>query len=321
MTDPLRPRPVRLAITLGDPRGIGPEVVAEAIEASRREDPGLDPLVVAPEGVGVPAGVEVVRVSGWDGTEAGAGRASVEAIRIGVHLAETGVVRGLVTGPVHKPALHAAGVHVPGQTELLRELTRAPVVGMLMAAERTLLGPPLRILLATTHLPLREVPQRVTTALLVEQCELLHRSLREGWGVESPRLGLCALNPHASDGGLFGDEEARVMEPAVERLRQQGIEVQGPVPADTVFRRALSGELDAVVAPYHDVGMAAFKTVAFGSGVNVTLGLPFPRTSPDHGTAFDRVGTGTADASSTLEAIRLAARIARHRFDTVPAPG
>lgn len=313
--------PMRLAITAGDPRGIGPEVVAAAVGASRAQDEGLDFVVLAPEGVPTPTGVEVIRVGGWDGTEAGAGRASVEAIRRGVELALSGRVRGLVTGPVHKPALHAAGHDVPGQTEFLRDLTGARAVGMLMAAERTRLGPPLRILLATTHLPLRAVPDRVTFPLLVEQVTLLDRSLREGWGMPRPRLGLCALNPHASDGGLFGDEESRIMAPAIQELRQQGILVEGPIPADTVFRRALEGELDAVVAPYHDVGMAAFKTVAFGSGVNVTLGLPFPRTSPDHGTAFDRVGTGTADPSSTAEAIRLAALIARNRFDMAPSAG
>jgi 4-hydroxythreonine-4-phosphate dehydrogenase len=133
--------------------------------------------------------------------------------------------------------------------------------------------------------------------------------------VPEPRLALCAFNPHASDSGLFGDEEERVYGPALERLRAEGAVVTGPVPADTVFTRALRGAFDAGGAPYHDVGMAAFKTVAFGSGVNVTLGLPFPRTSPDHGTALDIAGRGVADASSTLEAIRLAARLARY-FDT-----
>lgn len=320
MTRPPRV-PVRLAVTAGDPRGIGPEVVAAAVEASLAQDEALQFVVLAPEGVATPRGVEVVRVAGWDGTEAGAGRASVEAIRRGVELALSGRVHGLVTGPVHKPALHAAGFTVPGQTELLRDLTGAPSVGMLMAAERTRLGAPLRILLATTHLPLRAVPDRITIPLLVEQSTLLDRSLREGWGIPRPRLGLCALNPHASDGGLFGDEEARVMSPAIRELREAGILVEGPLPADTVFRRALDRDLDAIVAPYHDVGMAAFKTVAFGSGVNATLGLPFPRTSPDHGTAFDRVGTGTADPSSTAEAIRLSALIARNRFDMAPSPG
>jgi 4-hydroxythreonine-4-phosphate dehydrogenase len=160
----------------------------------------------------------------------------------------------------------------------------------------------------------------VSADLLVEQASLLAEALVTDWRIVRPRLGLCALNPHASDGGLFGDEEARVFEPAVARLRSRGVEISGPLPADTVFAKALAGELDAVVAPYHDVGMAAFKTVSFGSGVNVTLGLPFVRTSPDHGTAFDIAGTGRADESSMLEAIRLAAQLAHARFDTSRGP-
>ncbi len=169
------------------------------------------------------------------------------------------------------------------------------------------------MLLATTHVALSEVPRLLTTELLVAQTRLLDATLRRDWGIGEPRIALCAVNPHASDRGLFGDEEARVYGPAVDALRADGIGVVGPVSADTVFSKALSGSYDAVVAPYHDVGMAAFKTVAFGTGVNVTIGLPFPRTSPDHGTAFDLVGKGVADSSSTLEALRLAGQIQANR--------
>jgi 4-hydroxythreonine-4-phosphate dehydrogenase len=230
-------------------------------------------------------------------------------------MALSGDVHAVVTGPLHKPSLHAAGWDVPGQTEMLAGLAGATRVGMLMAAERTRLGGPLRVLLATTHLALRDVPDAVGEKLLVEQTELLDAALRADWGIERPRIALCALNPHASDGGLFGTEEAEVYRPALTQLREAGLCVQGPVPADTVFSRALAGAFDAVVSPYHDVGMAAFKTVAFGTGVNVTIGLPFVRTSPDHGTAFDIAGTGRADASSMIEAVRLAARFANARFD------
>ncbi|NIP60251.1 MAG: 4-hydroxythreonine-4-phosphate dehydrogenase PdxA, partial [Gemmatimonadetes bacterium] len=215
-----------------------------------------------------------------------------------------------------KPSLQAAGWDVPGQTEMLADLTDVKQVGMLMAAEHTRLDAPLRVLLVTTHLALRDVPGAVTASRLVDQIGLLDRALREDWRIDEPRIGACALNPHASDGGLFGDEEARVFEPALTELRDRGVDVAGPLPADTVFAKALAGSFDAVVAPYHDVGMAAFKTVSFGSGVNVTLGLPFVRTSPDHGTAFDIAGSGRADPSSMLEALALALRLAENRFDT-----
>jgi 4-hydroxythreonine-4-phosphate dehydrogenase len=199
---------------------------------------------------------------------------------------------------------------------MLQALSGVASVGMLMAAERTRLGGSIRVLLATTHIPLRDVALRITEELLVEQGRLLWRALRSDWGLDAPRIALCALNPHASDQGLFGDEEERVFQPAVERLRAEGMTVSDPLPADTVFGRALAGEFDAVVAPYHDVGMAAFKTAAFGTGVNVTLGLPFVRTSPDHGTAFDLARRpGQADPSSMSEALRLARTLVRRRFD------
>jgi 4-hydroxythreonine-4-phosphate dehydrogenase len=248
-------------------------------------------------------------------SDAQAGSTAARSIERAVAMALAGEAHAVVTAPVHKPSLNAAGWDVPGQTEMLAELTGTARVGMLMCAERTRLGSPLRVLLATTHLALRDVPAALDEALLVEQTELLDSALRNDWGIERPRVALCAFNPHASDGGLFGQEEALVYAPALERLRGGGLCIAGPVPADTVFSRALAGEFDGVVAPYHDVGMAAFKTVSFGTGVNVTIGLPFIRTSPDHGTAFDIAGTGTADSSSMVEALRLAARLANARFD------
>jgi 4-hydroxythreonine-4-phosphate dehydrogenase len=247
--------------------------------------------------------------------DAAAGRVCAEAIERAVALAMDGRVDAVVTAPIHKPSLHAAGYDFPGHTEMLQALTKAPHVGMLMAAERTLLGAPLRVLLATTHVALARVPQLFTSELLFDQATLLARALQNDWGISAPRIALCAFNPHASDGGLFGDEEARLYAPAIERLRSRGIDVTGPVPADTVFQRAINGSFDAVVAPYHDVGMAAFKTICFGTGVNVTLGLPFVRTSPDHGTAFDLAGTGRANPSSMGEALDLAVRLAGTRFD------
>jgi 4-hydroxythreonine-4-phosphate dehydrogenase len=309
------PSPVTLVATVGDPRGIGPEVMSAAARAALDEDPHLRCVVLGWVG---PPPFTHERITweeppAFDGSARCAGEVSLATLEAGVGLCMRGEAQGLVTGPVHKGALHRAGSHSPGQTELLAELTGAERVGMLMTSEEGLLGHPLRVLLATTHIPLREVPSRVTTELLVEQAELLAEALGSGWGLSNPALALCALNPHASDEGLFGDEEARVFHPAVVRLRNRGVDVTGPLPADTVFRRAASGEFDAVVAPYHDVGMAAFKSLAFGTGVNTTLGLPFPRTSPDHGTAFDIAGLGRADPSSARAAFSLAGRLARAR--------
>jgi 4-hydroxythreonine-4-phosphate dehydrogenase len=307
-----------LAVTLGDPRGIGPEVVTKAVRRLREQGSNTEFILLGPDdfdpGLGTYEGV-----GRFDGSEHSAGVLSALAVERAVDLALAGTAMGIVTGPIHKPALRSAGFMEPGHTEMLRRLTGVSDVGMLMAAEETRLGAPLRVLLATTHVPLRDVPDLLNADLLVSQAMLLNSSLEANWNLAHPRIALCALNPHASDGGLFGDEEDRVFRPAVNALRGAGVEVEGPISADTVFSRALDGEYDAVIAPYHDVGMAPFKTIAFGAGVNVTLGLPFVRTSPDHGTAFEIVGTGRADPSSMQAAIRMASRLAAKHFDTLLA--
>ncbi len=304
-----------LAVTLGDPRGIGPEVAAAAVRALGGDE-GIRLIIVGPEGtLADDVAGDRITLGYWssDGGEEEAGRLAGMAIEKAAHLALQGEVAGVVTAPIDKHALRLAGYAFPGHTEMLAALAGLERVGMLMAAEQTALGGPLRVLLATTHLPLRAVPEAVTGDLILGQTRLLHESLRLGWSIEHPRLALCALNPHASDGGLFGSEEADVLVPAAQTLRSAGIDLAGPLPADTVFLRAARGEFDAVIAPYHDVGMAAFKTVAFGRGVNVTLGLPFVRTSPDHGTALDIAGQGSADAASMIEATRLAQRLVAAR--------
>ena len=302
----------RIAVTLGDPRGIGPEVAAAAM-ADESLAAAADLVPVGPSGV--TDHPRLVPVGRWDSGDspAAAGRLAGEAIVRATRMALEGEVDAIVTAPIDKAALHAGGWHHPGHTEMLRDLCGVPEVGMLMAAEHTRAGGALRVLLATTHIALRDVAGAVTEELLVGQTRLLHRALRSWWGLPAPRIALCAFNPHASDGGLFGDEEERLYEPALRRLRDDSIDGAGPIPADTVFTRALRDEFDAVVAPYHDVGMAAFKTVSFGSGVNVTLGLPFPRTSPDHGTALDIAGRGIANPGSMIEATLLAARLASTR--------
>ncbi|HVH12432.1 MAG TPA: 4-hydroxythreonine-4-phosphate dehydrogenase PdxA [Longimicrobium sp.] len=312
MTDSTRPP--RIAITLGDPRGIGPEVTAGAL-ADPEVVRAADFVLVGPRAL-LRAGTADVSAGAWTAEDgaAAAGRIAGEAIRIAVEMAMRGDVDGIVTAPIEKNAFRAGGWHYPGHTEMLGALTGAEDVVMMMAAERTALGGPLRVVLATTHLALRDVPAALSADLLVRQARRTAEGLHRLWGIASPRIALCAVNPHASDGGLFGDEETRIVEPALRALTEVGVDARGPIPADTVFTRAVRGEFDAVVAPYHDVGMAAFKTAAFGAGVNVTLGLPFPRTSPDHGTALDIAGTGVADPSSMKEAILLAARLSR-RFD------
>ncbi|HEY6223518.1 MAG TPA: 4-hydroxythreonine-4-phosphate dehydrogenase PdxA, partial [Gemmatimonadales bacterium] len=234
-----------------------------------------------------------------------AGLLAARSIERAVWLARAHEVDGVVTGPVEKRALHLAGYTVPGVTELLSHLSgNTPTVMMLVAGT-------LRVVLVTTHLPLREVPDRLHTDGIVAVGRIAAAALTRWWGMPAPRLALCALNPHAGEGGLFGDEDDRVLRPAAQQLG-----AAGPLPADTVFVRALKGEFDAVLAPYHDVGMTAVKVAGFGRGVNVTLGLPFPRTAPDHGTAFDIVGTGRADPGSMRAALELATTLAERNRST-----
>ncbi len=242
------------------------------------------------------------RWQGGDRREAGA-LAGV-AIERGIQLAMRGEIDGLVTAPISKQAISAAGYPFPGHTEFLRDRTGVPDVTMVMAAEQTPLGGPLRLALATVHVPLRSVPDLITEERLVRHAAIAARGLRDWWGIPRPRLAFAGLNPHASEGGLFGDEEERVFRPAIQRLMdEEEVEAYGPYPADTVFRRCITGEVDLVVVPYHDVGLAVLKTLAPEAGINVTTGLPFPRTSPDHGTAFDIAGRGIADPRSMATAI------------------
>ena len=319
MSDAASDRTLRIAVTLGDPRGIGAEVAAAAAQQYRAAAPHHI-VFIGPRGTGAErAADEFIPIGDWTadradpGAPTRAGRLAGLAIDEGIALGLRGDVDAIVTAPIDKAALHAGGYDFPGHTEMLASRCGVADVVMMMAAERTALGGPLRVVLATTHIPLAQVPYVLTAGRLIAQARITAEALQRDWGISTPRLALCAFNPHASDGGLFGDEEARIYEPAISSLRATGVSVSDPVPADTVFLRAARGEFDAVIAPYHDVGMAAFKTAAFGSGVNVTLGLPFPRTSPDHGTAIDIAGRGTADSSSMLEALALAARLARAR--------
>jgi len=231
-----------------------------------------------------------------------AGQIAGRSVEAAVRLALAGEVDAIVTGPVHKHALHLAGYRYPGLTEFLAHLAGGADVAMMLATGT------LRVVLVTTHLPLRDVPREVTTERTVRIGRITETALRRWWGIARPRLAVCALNPHAGESGLFGDEDERVLRPAA-----QALGAAGPLPADTVFVRALRGEFDAVLAPYHDVGMTAIKVAGFGKGVNVTLGLPFPRVAPDHGTALDIAGKGVADAGSMRAALELAVELALRR--------
>ena len=298
-----------VAVTLGDPRGIGPEIVAKALA----QPVDADVVVLGPEEqiAALPA-VRRVAVGSWSEAASGtdersralrAGRLAGHAVEQAVRLIQAGDAHALVTAPAHKHTLHLAGFPYPGHTEWLAHLAGDVETAMMLAADQ------LRVVLVTTHVPLRDVPALVTVDRVVRTGRITRTALAELWGMARPRLALCALNPHAGESGLFGDEDERVLRPAAEQL-----DAAGPLPADTVFVRALRGEFDAVLAPYHDVGMTAIKVAAFGKAVNVTLGLPFVRTSPDHGTAFDIAGRGIADPSSMRAALELAATLSARRL-------
>jgi len=298
-------RRARLAVTLGDPRGIGPEITAAVL--AHGVDADVTVLGAREQIASLPA-VEAIATGSWhpeaggpartDASQAGliAGRAVEQAAR----LALDGKVDAIVTAPVEKHALHLAGFGFPGHTEWLAHLAGNCDVAMMLASDR------LRVVLVTTHVALRDVPLLLTTDRVVRTGIVTRNGLRDWFGIAEPRLAICALNPHAGEQGLFGDEEARILAPAAERLG-----AAGPLPADTVFVRAMRGEFDAVLTPYHDVGMTAIKVASFGSAVNVTLGLPFVRTSPDHGTALDIAGLGRADPSSMRAAVQLAIDLAQ----------
>jgi 4-hydroxythreonine-4-phosphate dehydrogenase len=332
---------VRLGLTMGDPAGIGPEIVlAAARDLAPRVAAGELALAV----VGTPRcfretarrlGIAAEIVAGDDAVawprvpvieaaqtevtiepsrlSAEAGRLAYAAIERAVALAVGGEIDAIVTAPISKEALHLAGYSYPGHTEILAELTGSKGSCMMLVHDR------LRVSHVSTHVALADVPRRVTPERLRYVIDLTHRALLD-LGFGGPRVGVCALNPHAGEGGMFGREDIDVIAPVVESYRAAGMDVTGPVPADTIYVKALAGQFDAVVAMYHDQGHIVVKTLGFAmdpksgqmsalSGVNVTLGLPIVRTSVDHGTAFDIAGKGVANAQSMIEAIEVAARL------------
>jgi 4-hydroxythreonine-4-phosphate dehydrogenase len=286
----------RIAITVGDPAGIGPEIAAKAAETSGVREVCIPVLYGPPEGARYERGV----------LSAEAGRAAYDAICAAVRDAQAGVVQGIATAPVNKAAFALAGLPWKGHTDLLGHLTGATHVAMMFWSE------PLKVILATVHVPLADVPRAITGELLASIIDLATQELPT-FGIATPRLALAGLNPHAGEDGLIGAEEEHVLKPAVAAARARGIDIGGPFPGDTVFVRATRGEFDAVIACYHDQGLIPVKLLAFGQAVNVTLGLPIVRTSVDHGTAFDIAGQGVADPSSMIAATLLAAQLATAR--------
>ena len=326
-------RPV-LAVTMGDPAGVGPEIVVRAL-ADREVRSWCRPLVLgdpaalaeAARSLGIDLEItgvsDVKNMSDRTGkldvlplsdlaeadrrpgkpTPAG-GAAAAAYIETGAHLVLTGRAEGLVTGPISKEALRGAGYDFPGHTEFLAARAGVRDVVMMMA------GAQLRVALVTIHVALADVFGLLTPERILKTARITHEALVRRFGLPRPRLALAGLNPHAGEHGLFGREEETVLGPALSRAESLGLDLSGPHPADTVFYRAASGEFDAVIALYHDQGLIPFKLLHFTDGVNVTLGLPFIRTSVDHGTAFDLAGRGRADYSSLKAALGLAARMA-----------
>jgi 4-hydroxythreonine-4-phosphate dehydrogenase len=281
----------RIAITTGDPAGIGPEIARKAI-ADSRVLKVCEPLYYGAEQPFAPGVLS-----------AEAGHAAYETIVRAVRDAQAGGIHGIATAPINKEALALARLPWRGHTEMLAALTSAQHVAMMFWSEK------LRVVLLTIHIPLASVPAALTVESVCATIELTHRELPR-FGIARPRLALAGLNPHAGEHGVLGSEETDVLEPAVTRSAKAGVDISGPFPGDTIFLRAMRGEFDAVLACYHDQGLIPIKMAAFGQAVNVTLGLPIIRTSVDHGTAFDIAGRNIADPESMVQAVLLAARLA-----------
>ena len=303
---------MKIGVTVGDPAGIGPEIVAAAVAELGADglrlygDVGATQIAAV---AGLPADLERVDTAS---VEARTGEpdpatavGTVEAIRRAARDCLSGAIDAMVTAPISKEILAKGGFEYPGHTELIEECAgRGRAVMMLVGGQ-------LRVALATIHCPLREVPERLSPHGIEQVLAVMDTDLRSRFGLAQPRIAVCGLNPHAGEGGRFGNEEALLIRPAVETSITAGVHASGPFSADSLFARAVSGEFDAVLGMYHDQALGPLKVHAFGRAVNVTLGLPLIRTSVDHGTAFDIAGRGQADATSLIEAIRLAREIAR----------
>jgi 4-hydroxythreonine-4-phosphate dehydrogenase len=325
-----------LALTLGEPAGIGPDITLAAWQ--RRAELGLPPfyLLADPDFIAARARLLGLKVPlrATDAAEAAgafatalpivalaekvtarpgepdtsSGPAAIASIRRAVADVFSGAAHAMVTNPVAKAVLYRTGFAEPGHTEFLAKLAEERT-GRAVHPVMMLWSDELAVVPVTIHLPVREVPGRLTTPLIVQTGRIVARDLKERFGIARPRLALAGLNPHAGEEGALGEEDRTVVAPAVDALRAEGIDARGPLPADTMFHAAARRTYDAALAMYHDQALIPIKTLAFDHAVNVTLGLPFVRTSPDHGTAFDIAGTGRADPTSLVAALKLAARL------------
>lgn len=317
-----------IAITMGDPSGIGPEIIAKLWHARSEVSPFFligDPRAL-PDGKPVveiskveqalgafDEGLPVLKLPLEATPEPGMpnpanAAATVASIRLAVELAMAGEASAVVTNPINKKALYdGAGFAFPGHTEFLAELGGVPRTVMMLA------GPSLRVVPVTIHIPLAEVPRNLTRQAILETARITAEQLGRDFGIARPRLALAGLNPHAGEGGAMGREEIDVIIPVVETLRAEGFDVRGPLPADTMFHASARATYDVALTMYHDQGLIPIKALDFDQGVNVTLGLPFIRTSPDHGTAYDIAGKGIADPSSLRAAVIMAAEVAARR--------
>ena len=300
------------ALTPGEPAGIGPDITLAAASSGRvRFVAFADPDMLRRRADLLGIEVEIRVLPGR--LDAANSPYVLECIRAAVEACRDGAVAGLVTAPVHKGIINDAGIAFTGHTELLASLDGGARAVMMLCT------PGLKVALATTHLPLRAVPDAIDAAMLIDVVRVVERDLRARFAIPAPRVMVCGLNPHAGEGGHLGREEIESITPAVEALRAEGIDVRGPVPADTAFTRERLAGADVVVAMYHDQGLPVLKHAGFGQAVNVTLGLSFVRTSVDHGTALDLAGTGRAEHSSLVSALTLARELTQVRRNEAPA--
>lgn len=301
-----------ILITMGEPSGIGPEIAAGAF-ARLGGKIGSHPLKLVGD-AGIFAGQRAALIATTAKVAASPGKpatgnaaAVIEAIEIAARACLQGEAAAMVTAPIHKAVLREAGFPYPGHTEFLGHLTGAPRAVMMLASEK------LRVVPLTIHTPLAKVPGAITAEAITETAEIILKALARDFGIVAPRLAIAGLNPHAGEEGMLGSEESRIIAPAVAALKARGFAVTGPLSADTLFHDEARKHYDAALTMYHDQGLIPIKTLSFWDGVNVTLGLPIVRTSPDHGTAFDIAGTGKADIRSMIAAIQMAAAMADAR--------